>query len=366
MKMFSDEILTFANGDVDYFVAFKDYYNHYNKVNMSRSLGEFDQGVSLDEKSDKISKAFFREVEKRAGVERTELNKESWASNPNVGWAALAVIDASINAVLPATINPSIGLYTDLRYVGYGDLVNFKIKPRTLYTVSKGAHGERVTFRQKKYDGNLQLMPIEHIITTYVDMYKVLAGKEDLAEFVRLVVYSIETEMTKEATNALTTGMTASTYPTQLNVSGAFSAETLVTLAETVEAYNFGARPIIAGTATALMKVPTDASLNLRGIFDAEGGRIGLVKDFYGYDLLRLPQVATGNYSNFGLALDPDTLYIISPAMDKLVKGAVSTSLTNSNQFYDNADITQNFTMRKDFDFAFVSGAWGGIYKITD
>ena len=52
--------------------------------------------------------------------------------------------------------------------------------------------------------------------------------------------------------------------------------------------------------------------------------------------------------------------------MDKLVKGAVSTSLTNSNQFYDNADITQNFTMRKDFDFAFVSGAWGGIYKITD
>ncbi|MFR7763348.1 MAG: hypothetical protein ACLU1S_09850, partial [Eubacterium sp.] len=84
------------------------------------------------------------------------------------------------------------------------------------------------------------------------------------------------------------------------------------------------------------------------------------------FDLLRLPQVATGNYSDFGLALDPDTLYVISPAMDKLVKGVVSTTLTNSNQFYDNADITQNFTMRKDFDFAFVSAAWGGMYKITD
>lgn len=366
MKMFSDEIMTFANGDISYFAAFKDYYNHYNKVNMARSLGDYDPNYSLGEKSEKISNAFFREVEKRSKVERDEFNKDSWATNPNVFWAAMSVLNATINSVLPASINPTLGLYTDLRYVGYGDIVNFKIKPRTLYTVSKGAHGERVTFRQKKYDGNLQLMPIEHIITTYVDMYKVLAGKEDLAEFVRLVVYSIETEMSKEATSALTTGMAHGSYPSELSITGAFSAETLVTLAERVEAYNFGARPIIAGPATALMKVPTDSSINIHGIFNADAGRIGLVKDFYGFDLLRLPQVATGNYSDFGLALDPDTLYVISPAMDKLVKGVVSTTLTNSNQFYDNADITQNFTMRKDFDFAFVSAAWGGMYKITD
>lgn len=366
MKMFSDSILKFAKDDLNYFIAFKDYYNHFNKVNMGRDLGDYDSSVSLDEKSEKISKAFFQEVEKRSGFVKTELNKDSWASNPSVKWAALAVIDATINSVLPASINKTIGLYTDLRYVGYGDIVNFDIKPRTLYTVSKGSHGTRTTYRQKKYDRNLQLMPIQHQITTYVDMYKVLAGKEDLADFVRLVVYSIETEMTKEATSALTTGMTGGSYPSQLNISGAFSAETLINLAETVQAYNFGARPIIAGTATALMKVPTDSSINIQGFFNAENGGINLIKDFFGFDLLRLPQVATGNYSNFGLALDPDTLYVISPALDKLVKGVVSTELTNSNQFYDNADVTQNFTMSKDFDFAFVSGAWGGLYKITD
>lgn len=43
----------------------------------------------------------------------------------------------------------------------------------------------------------------------------------------------------------------------------------------------------------------------------------------------------------------------------------VSNTLTNSNQFYDNADITQNFTMRKDWDFVFASAAFGGKYKIT-
>lgn len=43
----------------------------------------------------------------------------------------------------------------------------------------------------------------------------------------------------------------------------------------------------------------------------------------------------------------------------------LSNTLTNSNQFYDNADLTQNFTMRKDWNFEFVSGAFAGSYKIT-
>ena len=52
--------------------------------------------------------------------------------------------------------------------------------------------------------------------------------------------------------------------------------------------------------------------------------------------------------------------------MDKLVKVAVSNTLTNSNQFYDNADITQNYTMRKSWDAVFATSAKAGVYKITD
>lgn len=104
--------------------------------------------------------------------------------------------------------------------------------------------------------------------------------------------------------------------------------------------------------------------MGFRGTYGADGATIGLIKDFYGFDLMRLPQVATG--VNFGLAIDPNTLYILTPALDKLVKGVVSNSLTNSNQYYENADLTQNFTMRKDFNFEFVSAGWGGMYKITD
>ena len=43
----------------------------------------------------------------------------------------------------------------------------------------------------------------------------------------------------------------------------------------------------------------------------------------------------------------------------------MSNTLTNSNQFYENADLTQNFTMRKDWNFEFVSAAFAGVYTIT-
>ena len=38
----------------------------------------------------------------------------------------------------------------------------------------------------------------------------------------------------------------------------------------------------------------------------------------------------------------------------------------NSNEFYDNADISQNFTMRKGYNFQFVGAAWAGQYTISE
>ena len=137
MPKLSNEIVKFANGNTDFYVAFGDYYNHVNS-NEGRKFGAFDTSVSLDEKSDKVHKAFFAEVERVSGVKRTADNAEAWAANPQVQWATFAILNATINSTLPASINPSIGLWTDMRYVSYGDMIHFKIRPRTLYTVSKG------------------------------------------------------------------------------------------------------------------------------------------------------------------------------------------------------------------------------------
>lgn len=196
-------------------------------------------------------------------------------------------------------------------------------------------------------------------------MFAVFAGREDLAEMVRRAVMSIETRMTADATNALATGMAQGTYPAALSIQGAFNTQTMIKLAETVQAYNYGAKPIILGTASALTNVVGDSSMGFRGNYDAANGSINLLSDFYGYTLFQLPQVATGDYSTMSLALPDDTLFVVSPAIDKLVKLVASNTLTNSNDYYQNADITSNFSLRRSWDAVFMSAGFGGMFKIT-
>lgn len=276
--------------------------------------------------------------------------------------ASFAVVDATVNAILPQVLTPAFGLFTDFRFVSLGDVVKFKIMPNQFFTVSKGSTGERTIHRQKDFAQDIIVAPIEHIVTVYTDMYRVLAGKEDIADFVARVVLAIEQAMYGDALNALMTGL--NNLPTgTYNISGAFDMKTLVKMAETVQVYNAGVRPVIAGSATALMRVLPDSTLGYRGNYDANGGSIELIKNVYGYDVIKMNNAAA---QGGGLVLPDNKIFVVSPAQDKLVKGVVSNALTNSNQFYDNADLTSDYTTRKMWEFVYASAAKAGVYEITD
>ena len=277
-------------------------------------------------------------------------------------FASLAIVDATINAILPKIFTDTFGVVADLRTVGAGDVVKFRVRPNSFFTVSLGGRGERTSFRQKKHDADVTVAPIEHIVTVYVDLYSVLAGKEDIGEFIRLVVESLMQAMYGEAIGVMQAGLAALPVG-NYNYSGAFDMAALVTMCERIQAENGGVSPVIAGSATALMNVLPDSTLGYRGNYDANGGAIDLIRNVYGFDVLRLDQaVAAGG----GLILPSNQLYIVSPSQDKLIKGVLSTDLTNSNDFYDNADLTQNYTQRKGYGFAFATAAKAGIYTITD
>lgn len=346
--MLNQEIVTFAAGNTDCYVAFQDYF--CNKA------------VQTSENHEKLNKAFFAEVNAKSGVNAEGLSTEALLSHPSYRWSFFSVTEAVINAILPNILTDTIGLIADLRFVSLGDIVKFKIMPNQFFTVSKGGTGERTIHRQKDFAADVVISPVEHIVTVYVDMYRVMAGKEDIVDFIRRVVLAIEQSMYADILAALTTGLAAIPQGTY-NVTGAFDMGKLVKMAETVEVYNAGSRPMIVGSATALMKVLPDSTLGYRGNFDANGGSIELIKDVYGYDVMRLKNAAA---KAGGLVLPDDTVFVVSPAVDKLVKVAVSNALTNSNQFYENGDLTQNYSMRKNWEAVFASAAKAGIYKITD
>lgn len=346
-----NEVVQFAQtngGNTDFYVAFQDYYFNRDKMD--------------SEKHDKLQNAFFAEIIAKSGVSRDGLTTEAWVSHPSVQWAAFAVVDATVNAILPQVLTPAFGLFTDFRFVSLGDVMKFKIMPNQFFTVSKGGTGERTIHRQKDFAQDIIVAPVEHIVTVYTDMYRVLAGKEDIADFVARVVLAIEQAMYGDALNALMTGL--NNLPTgTYKISGAFDMKTLVKMAETVQVYNAGVRPVIAGSATALMHVLPDSTLGYRGNYDANGGSIELIKNVYGYDVIKMNNAAA---QGGGLVLPDNKIFVVSPAQDKLVKGVVSNALTNSNQFYDNADLTSDYTTRKMWEFVYASAAKAGVYEISD
>ena len=364
MATISNEVVTFAKGNTDFYVAFADYHNHKAAEEWGQNMGAYDKSRTIAEKAPLIREAYFAELERISGQKIDKDNLDVSLANPMIRYANFALINATINVVLPGYVTSTFAPFVDFRMVGYADTVNLTIPPKTLYTVSRGARGERTSFRQKKYSGNIEISPIEHIITTYVDMARVYAGKDDLAEAVRAIIVSIEIDMNNEIVAALNAGLTNGTYPQEFKESGAFDGKKLVQLAQRVQAYNQMAKPVILGTAAALMNVLPDSALGYRMTVDGKEGVVSFVQNFYGFDVYELPQMPTG--ANFGMALNDNVLYIISPSVNKVIEGALSTALTNSNQFYDNADISQNMTLRKAYDFQFVASAYAGIYTISE
>ncbi len=353
--MLTKELKLFAEGNLDFYVAFEEYYacKHNGQT----------PSISMAEMSEKINNGFLAEVERKSGVARAD-NKDAWMAHPSVQWAAFAIVNEIINSLLPQYITNSLAPFVDFRTVERGDVIKFRIKPRTLYTVSLSGRGERTTFRQKSFSSDLVIAPIERTVTVYADMLSVLAGKEDIADFIRIAVLSTEVEMRGDAIKALNAGLSvAGNYPSQFIEEGAFSTQTAIQLAQRVQAYNYGAKPIIMGTAAALSRVLPDYSAGFRMNVEGKDGVATFVKNFYGFDLYEIDQIPSGN--NYGMLLEDNVLYFVSPSIDKLIKGVMNTTLTNSNQFYDNADITQNFTLHKAWDFSFASAGFGGKYTIT-
>lgn len=362
-------IVKFANGNdttLKFAERFRDYYFHFMSEVAKKNLGTFDSSVSLQAKEDRINKDFMTEVQRFANFQIPEnLEPAHIVTHPTIGWAAFAIVDMLIQAVLPETIVNSIGTYTDIRNIGWGDSAQFEIKPRALMTISTAGHGQRTTFRQKEFSSNKTLLPVNHDITVYASLYKVLAGKETLADYVRKAILSMDTEMTRDAYSAFYAGLNGTDYPSALVKTG-YTQDTLLNLCQVVTAYNQGDKAVIVGTTAALSKVLPNAAAGYRIVTNSEAIGIQLIRNFFEYDVLVLPQVATANYQDYSLLLDDKEIYIISPSTDKLIKGVIEgVTLNNSNNYYDNANLTSNSTINKSWAFEFVSNATAGLLKLV-
>lgn len=364
MNKLPQNVVKFAGEQQKVYVQFQDYFAHYMDETQNRNIGIYDKSVSFANKEQKMHEALVTEVKRHSGVNfSSEIPVQQWANNPMVTWATFAVVSNLIDAIIPQTINKSLGLYTEIRNIGYGDTALFDVKPKSLFVVSKGGNAQRMGLVNKQFGTTETLIPENHIITVGVSLYKVLSGKESLAEFTRKAILSIEHEMSLDAYRALTTGLDTAVVPTDLKVTG-YTQNDLVTLCERVTAYNNGAKAVIVGSTNALANILPNQANGYRILTQGNNMSIQLIKTFFDYDILRIPQFAKVN-DNFKLALDDTKLYVMSPSSDKLIKGVIEGStLSHVDGTYDSANLTQDATFTKRWVFGFLTNAIAGVMTV--
>jgi hypothetical protein len=363
MKNTVDNLVKFASASLNNEIlsrAFLDYWYHSNHVE-----GRYSTEFSLDEKEAKVNKAIKEEIIKRAnlGIVATA-PVEEWFFYPNVAPAAFSVVGSLIDMILPDSIIDTIGIYSDVKVIGWGDSASFDIKPRDLFAVSRATLGKRVAEVKKQWSGQVTIVPEIRAISVGVSLYRVLAGKESLADFTAKAIRSIETQMTVDVYNAMATAMAAlpSTATTGLQISG-YSQANLVRLSEQVTAWNQGAKAMLFGTAVGLLNVLPD-DLNYRYDLESKYVAVGHIPTISGIDVMRLPQVAD-IATPFGRVLSDTNLWVLSPSSQKIIKVVLEgNTLSNTTQPFENADLSQTTTLWKSYGIGVATNAVAGLITL--
>ena len=346
-------VIQFAAGDTSVFDMFTDYWNQYRSENGDKkynfsTVDASGKAISFAEKELALNAKIRAEISKRSGVEfGINTPVEQVANHPLVVWAATNLVSQMIEAVLPDTIIDSIGPYTEVRNLGWGESAVFQVNSRDLFRVSRsGRMGMKSAEQQREAYGMITLNPEQREITVGVSLFRLLCGMDSLARLTTKALRSIETEMTRDAYDAMATAMAAlsTTATTGLRVVGYTQAD-LVKLAQKVSAFSGGAKPVVLGTKVALSQIlPDDA--NYRYDVESPYIKLGYMRTIAGIDVLELPQVANWN-SPFSTYLSDSKLWVVAPGQDKILKMVIGGMMSNTTGTFDAATLTQETTFYK-------------------
>ena len=360
-------VKAFAEMSKDLSEAMKAYALNYNL--QRKGLKAF-ADHSQEEQNKLINKAFAIEVAKQSGMELPNLENKTevrrYAMNPMVRFFANQIQDVLIDMILPETLmTGSLKYFADMKFADLGDTIKFDIKSNSLFTVSKAGNRQRTTNQQKTFRTTVTMAGVNHEITVGTTLFEILTGQSYLAEEVMKVARSIETAMLFDAYDAFTAEM-ATLTGSKLAVAN-YSENSLITLCETVTAYNQGRKAVIIGTPVALKYVlPTNT--NYRYLLDDDYVKLGHLQTFNGYDVLPMEQVANPyNATAYSLKLKDDVIYVVSPASDKIVKvGVFGGTFSHQDNSYDNANKTIENTTEKSWEVAVATNSVAGIVEDLD
>lgn len=354
--------ITFSqDGERNLIPAWKDYVNNYRAVNFSVKKS-YDTSKTLDEKEVLVNAAIDREIANLMKVDCSFVDKEAYATNPTYQWAKFAVINKLVDMIIPDVVKEDYMQVANTQTIGYGDSAVFDIKSGDLFTVVENGNSRRHVEAQRQFTGQKALVPTNHTVTTEVDLYRVLAGKENHAEYAMKVVLSIESEIAIDIMAAVKDSFSVLTANFKEN---AYSETAFKKLAARVGAANGGAKAVAIGTELGLGTImPTNDYLKM-GLGETYA-KIGYLPVFKNVPLIALAQKIDWGSADYDFALDDSYIYMISPQTQKLVQVVFEGgSLAIADGQFANSNLTQKVSLHKRWVVGLITNSKYGIMKTT-
>ena len=235
----------------------------------------------------------------------------------------------------------------DFRNVAEGDSPIFYTNESTLFVVNEAADGTQGIRRQRLGAvSEVQIPTTLKAVRIYEELNRVLAGRVDFNEMISRVAKSFEQKLLTDI-YTLWTNVTANQIggTTFYPAAGAYSAETLLTLIEHVEAASGGQQATIVGTKKALRKlveaIQSDEAKE-------ELHNLGYYGKFYGTPMVATPQRHVVGGTNF--VLNDDVVTVVATG-DKPIKVVYEGDpLVIMHDPSTNADLTHEY---------FYASKWG-------
>ncbi len=358
-------VIRFCETAPEFSVAMQDYFNNVQATERKVEGLQFAAERSLKEKETAINKLFCDELGKRSGMPvPTDIDDaRRYSTNQTVLYFANEIIDNTIDMILPDSLISSLGYIADIRFGGYLDSFSFDLENNALFSVNKSGRRQRNVPAQVLEDTTVTLAPQNREVTVKMTLPEILVSRKSIATYLMKVMRSIEARMFYDVYDGFAATMDA-VSATALTASS-YTENTLISMCETVGAWNQGRKAVVLGTPVALKSV-LPSSTDMRILLNDDYVRVGYLRNFNGYDVIMTPQVADYTSTAYGLKLKDNRLYVVSPASDKIVKVAVGgQTLSNTSGAYDKANLSMFGTVTKSWDVATATNSVAGVIKLA-
>lgn len=355
-------VKAFAENSKELYVAFKDYFDH-TQANKGIAGKVFSQ-KSLDDKEKVINKLFAEELERRSSMKMSDsMDVAHYANNVVVKSFADEISDQMIDMILPEVLLQSVGLIAEIDFLDWGDSASYELENNALYNVATAGYRQKNTVFQTLENQTVTLAPTGHQVSTITNLFEVLTDRKSVAKQIMKAVKSIEAEMLNEAYDAFVTAVTAGTVPTALKVTN-YAENSAITLAETVSAWNAGQKAVYVGTPVALKTLlPSDS--NYRYTLNDEFVKLGYIPTFNTYDVVPMAQMADYKSTTYGLKLDDEKIFVVSPSSDKVIKIAVGGTLSHTSGTMENANLAQTGSIMKAWAVSAITNSVAGYIDVS-